>query len=164
MYNGGCNGGLLSATIQYLTQEGVVSDACKPYTSGVGTNGFCSFSCQNLTEAYIKYKCAPNSLKMPTSTEDIQTELMTNGPMQVGFIIYGDFLNYVSGIYHVTDETDIQGGHAVKLIGWNHDSNSRLYWICQNQWGDSWGENGYFRIYAGEAGLDTMATACDPLI
>ena len=98
---------------------------------------------------------------MPTTVEDIQTELMTNGPMQVGFLIYADFMTYKTGIYSVTNKT-VEGGHAVKLIGWNHDANNALYWICQNQWGTTWGESGYFRIYAGQAGLGNMATACDP--
>jgi cathepsin B len=81
--------------------------------------------------------------------------------MMVGFVVYSDFLNYYSGIYeHVTG--GVSGGHAVKLIGWNYDSNGRLYWICQNQWGTNWGINGYFNIYAGEAGLDSAAFSCEP--
>ena len=90
-------------------------------------------------------------------------ELMDNGPMQVGFIVYADFTAYQSGIYHVTNNT-IAGGHAVKLLGWKYDNTNRLYWICQNQWGAAWGETGYFRIYAGEAGIDYNANACMPRV
>jgi cathepsin B len=98
-----------------------------------------------------------------TTHEDIQVELMANGPMQVGFIIYYDFLSYSSGIYYATTSY-VAGAHAVKLLGWNHDANGRLYWICQNQWGKTWGEQGYFKIYAGEAGIDYAANACKPSI
>jgi len=97
----------------------------------------------------------------PTVAEDIQTELMTNGPLQVGMIIYRDFMDYDTGIYQATTSS-VAGGHAVKLIGWNHDSNNRLYWIAQNQWSKSWGELGYFNIYAGEAGFDAIAIGCTP--
>ena len=55
--NGGCVGGLLSSTINFLITEGVVSDECKPYASGVGVNGFCEFSCADPSVAYEKYAC-----------------------------------------------------------------------------------------------------------
>jgi len=32
-------------------------------------------------------------------TEEIQLELMNNGPMMVGMAVYEDFLNYESGVY-----------------------------------------------------------------
>jgi cathepsin B len=87
---------------------------------------------------------------------------MTNGPMMVGFTIYDDFLLYSSGVYeHLTG--GVAGGHAVKLIGWETDgTDGRLVWILQNQWGAAWGESGDFRIYEGEAGLDSVAFACMP--
>ena len=45
---------------------------------------------------------------------------MTNGPMMVGFTVYNDFMYYSSGIYEPT-VSDVAGGHAVKIIGWDHD-------------------------------------------
>ncbi len=59
-------------------------------------------------------------------------DVMTNGPIQVGFIVYDDFY-YYSGLgspYEVTPSSYQLGGHAVKLIGWDHDANGRLFWIC----------------------------------
>lgn len=42
---------------------------------------------------------------------------MTNGPVQTKFTVYADFMNYKSGVYrHVTGA--MEGGHAVKIIGW----------------------------------------------
>ena len=48
------------------------------------------------------------------------------------------------------------------IIGWNYDAKGELYWICKNQWGIFWGIAGYFKIYAGEAGLDSTGYACTP--
>ena len=87
---------------------------------------------------------------------------MTNGPMMVGLSIYEDFTSYKSGIYHhVTG--NMVGGHAIKLLGWGHDEeDGSLFWICQNQWSEQWGEKGFVNVRAGEIGLDSMALACDP--
>lgn len=46
----------------------------------------------------------------------------------VGFTVYSDFMDYSSGVYTQTSTT-VDGGHAVKLIGWGTDSNG-LYWVC----------------------------------
>lgn len=56
---------------------------------------------------------------------------MTNGPLMVGFVVYTDFLSYSTGIYQYTSGS-VDGGHAVKLIGWDVDGNGELYWIAQN--------------------------------
>ena len=58
------------------------------------------------------------------------------------------------------------GGHAIKMIGWGHDDkeggDGSLFWICQNQWSEAWGEKGFLKVKAGQIGLDSMTVACDP--
>ena len=86
--------------------------------------------------------------------EAIKTELMTNGPLEVSFFVYEDFLTYKSGIYqHVTGK--YLGGHAVKLVGWGVEDGIE-YWKIANSWNEDWGENGFFRIVAGkdECGIE----------
>ena len=57
---------------------------------------------------------------------------MTNGPVQVAFDVYSDFLSYKSGVYqHLTG--DMLGGHAVKMIGWGIENGTK-YWLCVNSW------------------------------
>merc|ERR1712159_112558 len=57
-------------------------------------------------------------------------------------------MNYKKGVY--SHKTGIPlGGHAVKIVGWGEDyvdANQTFYWIVQNSWGPTWGEEGYFRI------------------
>lgn len=81
--------------------------------------------------------------------------------MMVGLSVFEDFFSYLSGIYEYTTG-ELQGGHAIKLIGWGTDEDGSLYWICQNQWSTSWGEQGFINIKAGEIGLDSMALSCMP--
>lgn len=66
---------------------------------------------------------------MMTTAEEIQLEIMNNGPVHTGYTIYSDFMSYSSGIYeHLTNS--VLGGHAVKVIGWAKDGSGRLYWIA----------------------------------
>jgi C1A family cysteine protease len=42
--------------------------------------------------------------------------------------------------------------HAALAVGWGFSSISGNYWIVQNTWGATWGENGYVLI-----GMNTSA-------
>ena len=82
----------------------------------------------------------------------MKTELMTNGPFEVAFTVYEDFLTYKSGIYqHVSGGW--LGGHAVKLVGWGVEDGVE-YWKVANSWNEDWGENGFFRIKFGECDIE----------
>ena len=68
-------------------------------------------------------------MKMMTEIDDIKLEISTNGPMMVGFTIYTDFMSYSNGIYkYITGSVD--GAHAVKILGWDYDTQGKLFWIC----------------------------------
>merc|ERR1712117_581861 len=92
----------------------------------------------------------------PACTQVFQVELMTNGPIEVGFTVYEDFLAYQSGVYyHVSGRS--HGGHAVKMVGWGHDDESNMdYWLIANSWNNDWAEEGFFRIRRGtnECGIE----------
>lgn len=74
-----------------------------------------------------------------------------------------DLYNYGGGIYHYS-AGNLVGGHAMRVVGWGHDEQDEgnLYWICQNQWTDTWGEKGYVKIKNGEVGIDLWALSCEP--
>lgn len=50
------------------------------------------------------------------------------------------FQSYTGGIIQKGCGTD--NNHDVLLVGYTQD-----YWLVQNTWGTSWGENGYARIH-----------------
>lgn len=77
-------------------------------------------------------------------------------PILVAFKVYKDFYYYTSGIYKRTSE-DYEGGHAVSIVG--YDTTGPVdYWIAKNSWGDTWGENGYFRIAMGECNIENRGS------
>jgi cathepsin B len=83
-----------------------------------------------------------------------------NGPMESAMEIFTDFFNYKSGIYKHASGS-YAGGHAIKVIGWGREGDTE-YWICANSWGETWGENGFFKIAMSEIDADTAAYGCTP--
>lgn len=75
------------------------------------------------------------------------------GSVTAAFTVYEDFVNYKSGVYRHTSGSAL-GGHAVKIIGYGED-----YWIVNNSWNNSWGDNGTFKIAFGECGIDSSCHA-----
>lgn len=92
--------------------------------------------------------------------EGIMKMIMIGGPVATAFTVYTDFENYANGIYHHVTGSEA-GGHAVKIVGWGVENNVR-YWKVANSWNIHWGENGYFRIKFGEAGIDKNVIASAP--
>lgn len=83
------------------------------------------------------------------SVDAIKKDLIENGPVTAAFTVYEDFVNYKSGVYRHTTGSAL-GGHAVKIIGYGED-----YWIVNNSWNETWGDNGTFKIAFGECGIDS---------
>jgi cathepsin B len=100
-----------------------------------------------------------SSYSVGPSVEDIQTEIMTNGPVEVAFSVYADFLTYKSGVYKHTSGSML-GGHAVKMLGWGTLAGAD-YWIVANSWNPDWGNQGYFYIARGtdECGIESEVVA-----
>jgi len=94
----------------------------------------------------------------------MQNEIYNNGPIEVAFSVYRDFMTYKTGVYqHKTG--GLLGGHAVKAIGWGV-SNGTPYWIIANSWGSSWGQNGIFWIKRGsnECGIESNVITGTPAL
>jgi len=175
----GCNGGYPDAAWQYWADTGIVTgdlhnvtNWCKPYALPacdhhvVGTLQPCPAS---VDTPACEYKCRDGwnvsydddktygvtSFRVSNNVAAIQTELMTNGPVEVAFTVYADFPSYKSGVYHHVSGSAL-GGHAVKLIGWGVENNVP-YWLVVNSWNEDWGDRGLFKIRRGndECGIES---------
>ena len=65
-------------------------------------------------------------------------ELLDEGPLAI-ILSSEKWVSYSSGVFSC--EKDARIDHAVLLIGYDETS-----WIIKNQWGITWGEEGYIRI------------------
>jgi len=153
----GCHGGRFPSAWQYLQDSGIVSDACFPYAAGSGDAPECPQQCAN-SESWSQSKVKASSAYAINGVTNMQKEIMSHGPIQVGYKVYKSFMSYQTGVYQKKPyEFTPEGGHAVKIVGWGTD-NGVDYWKVANSWGASWGEEGYFRILRGqdECGMETM--------
>jgi cathepsin B len=178
----GCDGG--NTAWMWFHQEGVVTggkhedigkgDTCLPYSlapcahhvpasekypacpDGEYPSPACTSQCSEsgYSGSYSTDKLKASSAYAVRGVSQIQTELMTNGPLYVAFTVYGDFETYKSGVYkHTTG--GFLGGHAVEMIGWGTE-NGEDYWLIKNSWNEEWGDNGLFKIARGvnECGIE----------
>jgi len=157
----GCDGGYLANSWQFIQNTGIPTDQCYKYTSGGGDSGDCKSTCDD-GSALKLYKAA--TVVTPSTPEDMQNEIFNNGPVEVAFSVYRDFMTYTSGVYqHKTG--GLLGGHAVKAIGWGV-SNGTPYWIIANSWSTTWGMQGTFWIKRGsnECGIESNVITGTPAL
>jgi len=142
---------------RYLKNEGIVSDACFPYTAGDGEEASCTQQCVD-GESWSSSKVKAARIYAINGVANMQRELMTNGPVQVAFMVYRSFMSYSSGVYQKSRfEFMPEGGHAVKLMGWGTEYGTD-YWLVANSWSTNWGMDGFFKIKRGsnECGIEKL--------
>ena len=173
--NMGCGGGLLDDAWGFLVAKGVPSEECVPYQQSRGPS-------QPPIPCYAIQKCLPESAHPPPfhlyansdafaagapwDVAAMQTEILGHGPIEVAFQVFSDFHNYRNGTYQRTPKAHLEGGHAVKLVGWGVDEYGVDYWVVANSWGSNWGVlSGFFHIRRGtnECGIEQTPAAGTPL-
>lgn len=157
--NYGCNGGYLDETWDYIQRSGIVTEACWPYSSGGGAVEKCRTSCKS-GETWKKFK--GKNVRQFYTANDAKLDILTNGPVETGFLVYQDFMSYKSGIYKHTSGK-LLGGHAIKVLGWGVEGGVK-FWIAANSWATKWGENGFFRIQEGQCQFDDNMIVADPVV
>ena len=65
-----------------------------------------------------------NVYALSSKPSKIQTEIMTNGPVEAMFTVHTDFLTYKSGVYEHTHGS-VVGKHAIKIVGWGVENKKR---------------------------------------
>merc|ERR1719223_2725949 len=100
-------------------------------------------------------------------------EVYEKGPVVVSFEPNEDFMYYAGGVFaqqrlgvpaplrkHASEWQQVD--HAVLLVGWGEEYGQK-YWLVQNSWGNSWGEDGYFRIARdiNDSGVESIAVSAE---
>lgn len=174
----GCNGGFPGAAWNYWVRQGIVTgglynsrQGCQPYqiepcehhTQGprpacgktIHTPKCVHMCVQGYNSSYSEDKTfGKKAYSVRPNVQQIQHEIMTNGPVEADFTVYSDFPNYKSGVYKRHSHVPL-GGHAIRLLGWGVEDGTP-YWLAANSWNTDWGDNGYFKILRGsnECGIE----------
>jgi C1A family cysteine protease len=126
-----------------LRDQGVVDEACSPYSSADVPCMLCANWQSRLTK--IRGYQQLNTLAA------MKEWISTKGPLAACFSVYTDFGLYRSGVYRKTATATLRGGHCISVVGYDDAQGA---WICKNSWGTGWGEAGFFRIAYGQCGID----------
>jgi len=149
-FNLGCDGGgFTNFAFEYTKNTGLVDEQCFPY---VAEKVNCNQKCFDW-KLRLKKINSWQIVSILPNTQKIMDALQ-NGPVATSLMVYDDFFYYSGGVYtHVAGQ--MAGMHVVTIVGYNA---AEQYWICKNSWGESWGEDGFFRIKFGAAliGLFTV--------
>merc|ERR1711907_348141 len=130
--------------------------ACPSQEYSVSAKKTCSEG--SYSKSYSDDKTKGTRAVSVSSVAQMQTELMTNGPLAVAFTVYSDFPTYKSGVYKHTTGSML-GGHAVEMVGWGTEDGED-YWLIKNSWNEEWGDGGLFKIARGvnECGIENSVS------
>ena len=134
-----CQGSDLVTPWHFLEAVGTVSLTDMPMPATAGP----SPSCPPNSDPVMAF-APPSGFDLTTgilqdNRHAIQTAIMTYGPVQAAFSVFMDLQHYTGGVYSPTPNAQLDGGHAITLIGWG-DLDGVPFWIVQNSWGADWGE------------------------
>eukprot|EP00442_Polarella_glacialis_P027231 CAMPEP_0115112902 /NCGR_PEP_ID=MMETSP0227-20121206/40976_1 /TAXON_ID=89957 /ORGANISM="Polarella glacialis, Strain CCMP 1383" /LENGTH=413 /DNA_ID=CAMNT_0002512677 /DNA_START=131 /DNA_END=1372 /DNA_ORIENTATION=- len=161
--SGGCQGATVELALNYALNAHMQTDDQYPYLGGDGI-------CVKDSSAAVAMQVSSNHVqeditqvgaheagmlssgmhgweRLPENkAEPMLRALYERGPVGVSVAADG-WQMYSDGIFDACDK-DAVIDHAVTLIGYGKDPslNNQKFWLIQNSWGNSWGENGRIRL------------------
>ncbi|CAH8273794.1 unnamed protein product [Arabidopsis lyrata] len=153
----GCNGGLMNSAFEYtLKTGGLMKEEDYPYTGKDGKT--CKLDKSKIVASVSNFSV------ISIDEEQIAANLVKNGPLAVA-INAGYMQTYIGGVscpYICTRRLN----HGVLLVGYGSAGyaparfKEKPYWIIKNSWGETWGENGFYKICKGRniCGVDSLVS------
>ncbi len=86
---------------------------------------------------------------------EVKEWICENGAATLSYSHNENYLKLTNGSYSYYADKDTMEYHAVTVIGWNDNYSALNFkvtppgngaWLCQNSWGSSWSDEGYFWI------------------
>ncbi|KAL0236305.1 hypothetical protein GEMRC1_002887 [Eukaryota sp. GEM-RC1] len=173
-YTQGCHGGFGYTCGRFAFETGLVEEEAFPYTAK-------DDACVDVSK-YKHWKVRSYGIVGNyygnTTEEAVMRDLVENGPLGVSFdvprqgsVMHPSFRNYKSGVYMFNESPTRRKGiafvettHAVTLVGYGVE-NGLKYWLIQNSWGSTWGDEGYFKLVRGidNLGIESLVEGMEPL-
>ncbi|ETL81462.1 hypothetical protein L917_18236 [Phytophthora nicotianae] len=160
--NSGCGGGYAAYSMDWVANERsgkMCTLDTYPFTSENGNVASCSMS--SCTEFDVGVTGYESVHKDPGAIEDA----VRNQPVSIFLYSGSTAFQYYSGGVLTGENCDKTGSHSGLAVGFGETDDNILYWRIKNQWGTSWGEEGYVRVqrrYSGDSegacGVELYAT------
>jgi C1A family cysteine protease/putative hemolysin len=153
--SGTCNGGDSSGALTFVADNGIVDEACHPYTTN---DAACSSGRCADWQSHLNHVGNVVGTWFPSSAEIIKQQVLANGPavvyLGVGSSFGGNF--DANGVYRCSNDSQnnyYSINHAVTLTGWD---DAEQVWILKNSWGTYWNSSmgGYFKLGYGECNVE----------
>ena len=151
-YDAGCGGGLMEYAFTFLQENGGINnDDDYPYE---GYQGDCRSDPSKFVDMTVT---GFNALCDFSECDEGEMKdfLYETGPLSAA-LNADPLMWYDSGIIDDDSCDPTALDHGVLLVGYGTDGGVD-YWLVKNSWGESWGEDGYFRIVRGKGmcGINT---------
>jgi len=138
----GCNGGIMDDAFEWLVNTqggGITSEAQYPFVSGDGVAPACDLTGKT-SVAYIN-----GHTDIAHSESAMASYVAAHGPVSIA-VDATSFQTYTGGV--MTNCVANQVDHGVLIVGYDLTA-STPYWIVKNQWGTTWGIDGYIYLAYG---------------
>lgn len=175
VYNQGCDGGYSYLVAKYYKEMNMVLKGCEAQN--------CQKKCRNSKLDDLEFGVSEygyvGGAYGNCSEKNIMEEVYKNGPIVLSLEPDYSFMFYKSGVYQsplnswIVNKTPKpeweKVDHSMVLVGWGVDvinGKSVKYWLLQNSWGGSWGENGYMRFIRGvdHLGIESICEFGKPVL
>jgi hypothetical protein len=146
--------------LRWIIRNNITDSSCNSYKAKGYTNGLTCSSQSRCQSCWVKNGCKAQSnakiysfkdISVVGGEEDIATEIMNSGPVVCGVAATTGFKNYSKGIFEDSTRT-LNHNHYVMVYGWGEEAGKK-YWLVQNSYGPTWGEEGSIRIARGTNNL-----------
>ena len=151
-YDYGCNGGLMSNAVLWLSQnQGSISEDDYPY---VGYQQSCKASGMTHVAQVSSYFDITSG-----SESRLEDSIASVGPCSIAIdASHFSFQLYSGGVYFEPSCSSYRLDHGVLAVGYNNEDADQKYWIVKNSWGTSWGEQGYIKMAKDKSNNCGVAT------
>ena len=154
----GCIGEFPTDSWIYLHTHGITTEECLSYK---GAKRNCDSKCDSNNVKFNKYYAGKT--KFFEDETEIKKEILKNGPVTSMMELFEDYYNYKSGIYiHNKEYNKTLGYHSIAILGWGVTDNIK-YWLIQDSYGKSKGENGFIKIKIGDDSGAGATAYCDQI-
>lgn len=147
--NDGCTGGQPYLVYDYIINNGISYDSDYNYTAKVGT---CKASRISASRKFSNLR----GYVFPKQGVLNIIKALQYGPVVALMHASSEFKYYSSGIYEGQGCTDSDTpNHSAMIYGYNLDT-EKPYFLLKNNWGEGWGEEGFYKMAIGSLTSDNM--------